>query len=203
MQTFVWLFLLLTFLFFSTLEQLPVCFVFERFKWLYGCFNRPVSIDWWSTSFVFFHWCLHLNELLCVQLQLNAGTRSAAAKLSLRSRSVLPKPVSSYRFNLQHRECVLIGEGSVRWAVRPLWSPRLLVFFVPQQPGDTVTASGRKKLSVVEAAGDTCLTCPSRGPWRIERQLVDLTGNAMVTVSTAVLMATQAKRPATRGNIKS
>lgn len=133
----------------------------------------------------------------------NAGVRSAAAMLSLRSWSIPPKPVSSYRFNLQHRVCVLIGVGSVRWAVRPLWSPRSLVFFVPRQPGDTVTASGRKKLSVVEAAGDTCLTCPSRGPWRIERQLVDLTGNAMVTVSTAVLMAMQAKRPATRGNIKS
>ncbi|KAI4804231.1 hypothetical protein KUCAC02_025865, partial [Chaenocephalus aceratus] len=39
-------------------------------------------------------------------------------------------------------------------------------------PGDTVTARGRKELSVVETAGNTCFTHPSRGPWRIEeRQL--------------------------------
>lgn len=108
------------------------------------------------------------------------------------------------RLNLQHGGCVLIREGSARCVVRPLWSPRSLVFFVPWKPGDTVTARGRKELSVVETAGNTCFTHPSRGPWRIEgRQLVGLTGNAMVTVSTAALIATQAKRPATTGHMKS
>ena len=119
-------------------------------------------------------------------------------------RSTLRTPLSSCRLNLQHEGCVLIREGLVRCVVRPLWSPRSLVFFVPWKPGDTVTARGRKELSVVETAGNTCFTHPSRGPWRIEeRQLVGLTGNAMVTVSTAAPMATQAKRPATTGRMKS
>jgi len=53
-------------------------------------------------------------------------------------------------------------------------------------------------------AGNTCFTHPSRGAWRTEeRQLVDLTGNAVVTVSTAAPMATQAKRLATTGYMKS
>lgn len=113
-------------------------------------------------------------------------------------------PLTSYRLNLQHEGCVLIREGLVRCAVRPLWSPRLLISFVPWKAGDTVTARGRKELSVVKPAGNTCFTHPSRGPWRIEeRQLVGLTGNAMVTVSTAALMTTQAKRLATTGCMKS
>lgn len=118
--------------------------------------------------------------------------------------STLHTPLSSCRLNLQHEGCVLIREGLLRCIVRPLWSPRSLVFFVAWKPGDTVTARGRKELSVVEMAGNTCFTHPSRGPWRIEeRQLVGLTGNAMVTVSTAAPMATQAKRPVTTGHMKS
>lgn len=119
--------------------------------------------------------------------------------------STLHTPLSSCSWvNLQREGWVLIRESLVRCVVRPLWSPRSLVFFVPWKPGDTVTARGRKELSVVETAGNTCFTHPSRGPWRIEeRQLVGLTGNAMVTVSTAAPMATQAKRPATTGHMKS
>lgn len=53
-------------------------------------------------------------------------------------------------------------------------------------------------------AANTCFTQPSRGLRRIEeRQLVGLTGNAMVTVSTAATMAMQAKRLATTGHMKS
>lgn len=40
-------------------------------------------------------------------------------------------PLSSSRLNLLHEGCVLIREGLVRCVVRPLWSPRSLVFFVP------------------------------------------------------------------------
>lgn len=118
--------------------------------------------------------------------------------------STIRAPLTSCRLNLQHDGWVLIREGLVRCVVRPLWSPRLLIFFVPWKPGDTVTARGRKELSVVKPAGNTCFTHPSRGPWRIEeRQLVGLTGNAMVTVSTAAPMTTQAKRLATTGHMKS
>lgn len=118
--------------------------------------------------------------------------------------SVVHTPLSSCRLNLRHEGCVLIREGLVRCILRPLWSPRSLAFFVLWKPGDTVTARGRKELSVVETAGNTCFTHPSRGPWRIEqRQLVGLTGNATVTVSTAAPMATQDKLPATRGRMKS
>lgn len=77
-------------------------------------------------------------------------------------------------------------------------------FLCTMKPGDTVTARGRKELSVVKMAGNTCFTHPSRGLWRIEeRQLVGLTGNAVVTVSTAAAMTTQAKRWATTGHMKS
>lgn len=68
--------------------------------------------------------------------------------------------------------------------------------FVPRKPGDTVTASGRKELSVVK---NTCFTHPFPGGLRRieERQLVGLTGNAVVTVSTAAPVTTRAKRAAT------
>lgn len=90
------------------------------------------------------------------------------------------------RLNPQYEGCVLIREGLVRCVSRPLWSPRSLIPFVPWKPSDTVTASGRKELSVVKMAANTCFNQPSRGLRRIEeRQLVGLTGNAMVTVSTA------------------
>lgn len=133
-----------------------------------------------------------------------ADIHPSAVMLSLCTWHTVHPPYAPLRSNLQREGCVLRREGLVRCVVRPLWSPRLLVFFVPWKPGDTVIARGRKELSVVEAAGNTCFTHPSRGPWRIEeRQLVGLTGNAMVTVSTAAPMATQAKRPATTGYMKS
>lgn len=107
-----------------------------------------------------------------------------------------------HRIYLQYRGCVLIRECLVRCVSRPLWSPRSLISFVPWKPGDTVTASGRKELSVVKMAANTCFNQPSRLLRRIEeRQLVGLTGNAMVTVSTAAPMDSQ--RLATTGHKKS
>lgn len=149
----------------------------------------------WLTS----RWVQTSCVFSCISIAVGFNASAAVLSLCTRPTATLCTPLCSPRWTLQQGGCVFIRGGSLRCVARPLWSPRSLVPFVPGKPGDTVTARGRKELSVVGTAGNTCFTLPSRGPRRIEeRQLVGLAANQWKQCQ-QLPSATHANRPATTG----